>query len=83
MASARQPVCFTCGQPIGEPPRINELADGEPCPSCRDRLLDSLPPLLPSWSPAVTTDDEPVGLDAEEPRPHRPFEEGWEPPAGA
>lgn len=80
---ASQTVCFTCGQPIGEPPRINELPDGEPCPTCRDRLLDSLPALLPSWAPALVAEDD-GDEDADEPRPHRqPFEEGWDPPAGA
>ena len=45
---AREPVCIACGQPTGPKPRLNRLPDGSICPSCRDRLLDSLPPVLPS-----------------------------------
>lgn len=35
-------VCFHCGQPIGDPPRLHEV-DGEPCPACAQRLLESVP----------------------------------------
>lgn len=45
---ARDPVCIACGQPTGPRPRLNRLSDGRICPSCRDRLLDDLPPILPS-----------------------------------
>ena len=79
MALDRQPVCFTCSQPIAEPPAINQLENGETCPTCRDRLLDSLPPLLPS-QPTVPVDDE-EGF--EEPYPYEPTDEGYEPPPGA
>lgn len=41
-------LCFTCGLTVTEPPQLNHLPNGESCPACRDRLLDSLPPLLPS-----------------------------------
>lgn len=40
-------VCFTCGMPIGEPLRLNRLENGQLCPSCRDRVLDLLPSILP------------------------------------
>jgi hypothetical protein len=43
-----EPVCFACGQSTGQRPRLNRLTDGRVCPACRDRLMDSLPPLLPS-----------------------------------
>jgi hypothetical protein len=43
----REPVCITCGQPAG-PRRLNRLSDGRVCPTCCDRLLDTLPALLPS-----------------------------------
>ena len=46
---AREPLCFTCGQPTGPFPRLNQLSDGKVCPSCRDRLLDHLPPALPGF----------------------------------
>jgi hypothetical protein len=36
-----------CGKPTGPLPRLNQLPDGRACSSCADRLLDSLPPLLP------------------------------------
>lgn len=39
--------CIQCGQPSGEPPRLNHLPNGLPCPSCRDRLLEALPPPFP------------------------------------
>ena len=42
-------MCFTCGQPTGPMPRLNLLSDGKVCPSCRDRVLDSLPPALPGF----------------------------------
>lgn len=44
----REPLCFACGRPTGPGPRLNQLPDGRTCPTCRDRLLDSLPPVLPS-----------------------------------
>jgi len=46
MSDSPIPICFNCGQPaIG--PRLNRLEDGVPCPTCADRLLMLLPPLLP------------------------------------
>lgn len=45
---ARDPVCIGCGQPTGPRPRLNQLPDGRTCPTCRDRLLDSLPAVLPA-----------------------------------
>ncbi len=47
--------CFTCGQSIEEPPRLNTLPDGEPCPACRLRALEAAPAILPS--PAAAPDD--------------------------
>lgn len=44
----RAPVCIACGQATGPRPRLNQLPNGRTCPSCCDRLLDSLPPLLPA-----------------------------------
>ncbi|MBK7876783.1 MAG: hypothetical protein IPJ77_13745 [Planctomycetes bacterium] len=41
-------LCFTCGLAVTDPPRLNHLPSGETCSACRDRLLDALPPLLPS-----------------------------------
>ncbi len=40
-------LCFQCGYKWTDPPEVPELEDGSECPACRDRLLDTLPPLLP------------------------------------
>ena len=52
---AREPLCFGCGQPTGPFPRLNRLPNGRVCTSCRDRLLETLPPVLPS----VSEEDQP------------------------
>ena len=62
MARDRQPVCITCGQPIARGSTINRLEDGAACPTCRDRLLDALPSLLPS-QPGQVADD--IEIEAE------------------
>ena len=41
-------LCFTCGLPAGEPLRLNHLPNGSVCPTCRDRLLDSIPAPFPA-----------------------------------
>ena len=48
MSDSQETVCFTCGQPAGDPTRLNCLPGGQACPACRDRLLESLPACLPS-----------------------------------
>lgn len=48
MSSAHPTRCFTCGMAVGEPAQLNSLPDGKPCPACRDRLLESLPSIVPS-----------------------------------
>jgi len=48
MSTPNETRCFTCRQLVREPPVLNELADGSSCPACRNRVLDSLPSLLPS-----------------------------------
>jgi hypothetical protein len=53
MSGSPGALCFTCGQPISDPPRFNHLTNGRPCPACRDRLLASLPSLLPGESEPV------------------------------
>jgi hypothetical protein len=50
-------LCFLCGAKLQDPPEIPELEDGSECPACRDRLLDSLPPLLPRRGPHVQASD--------------------------
>ena len=41
-------LCFQCGQPAGDPTRLNHMPNGSVCPTCRDRLLDSLPAPFPT-----------------------------------
>jgi len=41
-------VCIQCGQPAGDPLRLNHMPNGKACSACRDRLLDSLPAPFPS-----------------------------------
>lgn len=41
-------LCIHCGLSAGNPPRLNRLEDGRVCPACADRLLMSLPPVLPA-----------------------------------
>ena len=53
MKDSHETVCFTCGQPAGEVPRLNCLPGGQVCPTCRDRLLECLPPCLPGQGPAL------------------------------
>ncbi len=75
MSEPRDTVCFTCGQPTGGFPRLNCLPGGQACPTCRDRLLESLPPCLPfegeeseaagEATPLTLLEGEPEG--AEEP----------------
>jgi hypothetical protein len=48
MAMAKETLCMACGQPTGPKVPLGRLPDGRPCPSCADRLLDTLPPLLPA-----------------------------------
>jgi len=79
MALDRQPVCFTCSQPIAESPAINRLENGDFCPTCRNRLLDSLPSLLPR-RPAVESEEESYGDDS---YPYEPSDDGYDPPTGA
>ena len=45
--SQSQSLCFTCGLEAGDPPRLNRLQNGLPCPTCRDRILAYLPAPLP------------------------------------
>jgi hypothetical protein len=57
-------LCFQCGQRIGDPPLVHVLRDGQECPACLDRLLELLPPLIPSRSAtargaAPLTEDDP------------------------
>lgn len=64
MKSETQSLCFTCGQEVGSPPRLNRLENGLPCPTCRDRILAFLPPALPGpGSAAYKPAKSPVSSD--------------------
>lgn len=55
-------LCFQCGQPAGNPLRLNHMPNGTVCSVCRDRLLDALPAPFPApvsreeSHPAVTSE---------------------------
>jgi hypothetical protein len=54
-------ICFTCGEPVGEPYRLNRLEDGKICPTCCERVLQALPPIFPSREETA----EPIVVDPE------------------
>jgi len=59
-------LCIHCGLSAGNPPRLNRLEDGRVCPACADRLLMSLPPVLPGSAHLEESLDEAEGeLEAE------------------
>jgi hypothetical protein len=61
-------VCITCCATVGEPYRLNRLDDGQICPTCRERVLASLPPIFPSAPvPQEVADTEAAVRDPEPP----------------
>lgn len=54
---SRPSVCIGCGQATGPLPRLNRLPDGKVCPTCRDRLLETLPPVLPAAPVELSLED--------------------------
>lgn len=64
-------VCIQCAQPIGDPPKLNELEEGQPCPTCMGRLLDQLPPIfhMPVGHPGGVVAQEESGPEEEAGRP--------------
>jgi hypothetical protein len=44
MAPSASPVCITCGLAVGSGLQLNRMNNGQICPTCRDRVLDSIPP---------------------------------------
>lgn len=69
MPRSAQTLCIHCGQAAGDPTRFNRLQDGRACPTCADRLLAMLPPVLPAVKGAATelveSEDE-VELEADD-----------------
>jgi hypothetical protein len=53
MSAPRGTLCFTCGLAVGAPPRLNRQEDGKVCPSCMERVLNSLPAALPGAASAL------------------------------
>jgi hypothetical protein len=74
-------ICFTCGMPAGAAPgafpRLNTLGSGQPCPTCRDRLLESLPGIFPGGSPSEV--DEPSDPSEAEDSGGLPSHVAWGP----
>jgi hypothetical protein len=50
--------------PLGEPLRLNRLDNGQVCPTCRDRVLDLLPSILPDLPSHRATEQS--GAEGEE-----------------
>ena len=73
-------LCISCGQPVTDPPRLNVLPSGEPCPACRARALDAAPSILPSTGPRpLKPETEPVAEPTGEPAGEAPFGDYPEP----
>ena len=47
MPDRAKTICFSCGLEVGAAPQLNRLSNGQICPACRERVLDSLAPALP------------------------------------
>ncbi len=58
MSNLTNAVCFTCGLVIESPPRLSRLTTGQVCPACRERVLEGLPPALPSRSSAAAAEGD-------------------------
>ncbi|MBL8859008.1 MAG: hypothetical protein JNL28_10915 [Planctomycetes bacterium] len=55
MAQSSNPVCITCGLQTGDGTQLNRMQNGQICPTCRERVLDSIPSALPCqpWRTSV------------------------------
>jgi hypothetical protein len=42
-------ICIRCGQSANTTTRFNRLEDGSACPTCLERLLQTLAPALPGF----------------------------------
>ncbi|MEM7311107.1 MAG: hypothetical protein AAF682_30835 [Planctomycetota bacterium] len=72
-------LCFTCGQPVLEPPVLNSMPDGEPCTSCRARALEAAPAILPFPTEEAETAHREEAETAQPATPELPFEDYPEP----
>ncbi|HTF90419.1 MAG TPA: hypothetical protein VK843_18525 [Planctomycetota bacterium] len=50
MPAPRPSLCITCGLDAGPSNHLNRMEDGRTCPTCRERLLASLPPPFPGFA---------------------------------
>jgi hypothetical protein len=50
MGQSNPSICIQCGHSTDHTQRLNRLEDGRVCTICRDRLLEQLPPLVPTLS---------------------------------
>jgi DNA-directed RNA polymerase subunit RPC12/RpoP len=77
MSKLTNAVCFTCGLVIESPPRLSRLTNGQVCPACRERVLEELPPALPT-----RTAEAGASSESRLPRPDRETADGPEPESG-
>ena len=58
------PICIQCGKPttLEASDHLNRLPDGRPCVACADRLLETLPGLLPGM-PIAALEHEAVDTE--------------------
>jgi len=47
MPDRAKTICISCGLEVSSTPQLNRLSNGQTCPACRERVLDSLAPALP------------------------------------
>jgi hypothetical protein len=47
MTSRAKTMCITCGMQVKGTGPLNRLPNGQTCPACRERALDSIPAALP------------------------------------
>jgi DNA-directed RNA polymerase subunit RPC12/RpoP len=47
MTGRSKTLCITCGIQVEETTQLNRLPNGQICPTCRERVLDSIPAPLP------------------------------------
>lgn len=62
MAQSSTTVCITCGLSASTGAQLNRLSNGQICPTCRDRVLDSIPAALPNFARRSSLD---LRLEAE------------------
>jgi len=59
MTSSEDALCFRCGRPVSDPPRIEQIEDGRDCETCRERMLASQPPIFHAPFGDASTTPEP------------------------